>query len=245
MLGRVASRYVRSYNLRPLHTTSSNIVRQNLRNLLRETAQPVAIVTFLMPGPHRGAHGTHSSSPLHFHGATLSSFTSIAMDPHPLVAFSLRIPSRMATQLQDAHRNYAHWATHMVVNLLSAAQAYTAIRFSRVDLHPHPFEEVKYTLSEEGLPILDGSLGALSCKLVAASWPLHDLESLKHGRKEMTPAWEGEGAASELFIAEVTRVESVRSLNEQDTNEQIPLIYHRRGYATTCEITPHPTSSGP
>jgi len=109
------------------------------------------------------------------------------------------------------------------------------VRFSRVDLHPEPFKETLHSLSAEGLPVLDGVLGALSCRLVAASWPLHDLEVLcGDPRKDI--AWEGNGVASELFIAEVTRVESLPPSLDGSHEEGLrtsPLIYHRRTYATT------------
>lgn len=168
------------------------------------------------------------------------------MDPHPLVAFSLRIPSRMATSLKSAH---PHWPSHMVVNILSAAQADTAVKFSRVDLHPHPFDEVPYFLTEEGLPVLEGSLGALSCKLVAASWPLHDLESLRAGApgREAEIEWDGEGVASELFIARVTRVESIagETRAEDDALRTLPLLYHRRAYSTTRDVPPSPPEPSP
>ena len=172
------------------------------------------------------------------------------MDPHPLVAFSLRIPSRMATSLKNAHEDTtnlehnavlcSHLPSHMVVNILSASQADVAVQFSRADLHPHPFDHVQYKLTEEGLPVLMGSLGALSCRLVAASWPLHDLHSLKHGHgkgKGIDVAWEGDAVASELFIAQVVRVEDVGA-GEDGVAEQIqtPLLYYRRGYATTRDI---------
>ncbi|KAG6329480.1 hypothetical protein ID866_9609, partial [Astraeus odoratus] len=96
-----------------------------------------------------------------YHGATLSSFTSIALDPYPLVAFSLRIPSRMATAL-NSHVDQARAempgliSAHMVINILSAPQADLAVKFSRADLHPRPFEDpdVHWTKSEDGLPIL-------------------------------------------------------------------------------------------
>ncbi|KAL4252858.1 FMN-binding split barrel [Abortiporus biennis] len=218
------------------HTKPSpQSVRNDLRTLLRETAQPVAVVTSLMPEIHLSKSESHPHSK--FHGATLSSFSSIAMDPHPLVAFSLRIPSRMATSLKDAHID---WPSHMVVNILSASQADVAVKFSRVDLHPYPFQSVPYFLSEEGLPVIEGSLGALSCKLVASSWPLHDLEVLRSGkRREVEKAWEGEGVASELFIARVTRVESLASSDASEEDlRTLPLLYHRRGYSTTSEI-PH------
>jgi len=220
-------------HIRARHSNAAlDTVRSDLRSLLRETAQPVAVVTSLMPQLHT-TECPHSK----FHGATLSSFSSIAMDPHPLVAFSLRIPSRMATSLKDAHMD---WPTHMVVNILSASQVDAAIRFSRVDLYPHPFSDLPYTLTEEGLPIIDGSLGALSCKLVASSWPLHDLEGLRMGEgdRQLSTVWEGDGVASELFIARVTRVEVVPKPQSEDDPRTLPLLYHRRAYATTCHIHP-------
>ncbi|KAI0692498.1 flavin reductase like domain-containing protein, partial [Cytidiella melzeri] len=230
-----------------------------LRNLLRDTAQPVAIVTSLMPTepflpPPDSAVKETSTHHSRFHGATLSSFSAIAMDPHPLIAFSLRIPSRMATTLKLAHPHpharetphshpnpLANLSTHMVVNILSSHQADLAVQFSRPDLHPHPFAVAPYRLTDEGLPVLKSSLGALSCKLVASSWPLHDLESLKHGRKENsneTQPWDGEGVASELFIAQVVRVEHVE--DEQygagEERTKTPLLYYQRKYATTRDV---------
>jgi flavin reductase (DIM6/NTAB) family NADH-FMN oxidoreductase RutF len=141
------------------HSTAAHEhVKRDLRTLLRNTAQPVAVVTSLMPQAHS------SSSGAVYHGATLSSFTSIAMDPYPLVAFALRIPSRMATSLKVA---CPEQPSHMVVNLLSAEQSSVAVTFSRPDLHPHPFTTVPYILTAEGLPVIVGSLGVMSCKLVS------------------------------------------------------------------------------
>jgi len=210
---------------------SSRSVRDDLRALLRETAQPVAVVTSLMPHTH--PKPTTAVLP-RFHGATLSSFSPIAMDPHPLVAFSLRIPSRMATSLKTAH---VDWPSHMVVNILSAQQADVAVKFSRVDLHPRPFDEIPHFLNKEGLPVLEGSLGALSCKLVASSWPLHDLDLLRSRQNTADAVWEGDGVASELFIAEVVRVEDVKAAEESEsTLRTLPLLYHRRAYATAHDI---------
>ncbi|KAI9062700.1 hypothetical protein FKP32DRAFT_820040 [Trametes sanguinea] len=202
-------------------------VRDDLRLLLRDTAQPVAVVTALMDPTIPQASTTSSR----FHGATLSSFSSISMDPHPLVAFSLRIPSRMATSLTSAHSS-SSCPSHLVINILSERQADAAIRFSRPDLYPEPFTSIPHSLTEEGLPVLDGSVGAMSCRLVAASWPLHDLESLTGGGKGEKSEWEGEGVASELFIAEVLRLERMPS----SRGPVRPLLYYRRGYVTTCEL---------
>lgn len=221
--------HYRKYTCFSTNAPSQNATRNKLRLLLRETAQPVAVVTSLMPSSEKAGHA--------FHGATLSSFTSIAMDPHPLVTFALRLPSRMATAL---HLTRSDMPAHMVVNLLSADQASLAVTFSRPDLHPNPFSALRYTLTEEGLPVLEGSLGALSCKLVSPAVPLHDLDFL--GRPgtvggKCKPRQLDEGVASELFIARVLRVETLVSKNgEEDTPRTLPLLYHRRGY-TSCQST--------
>ena len=148
----------------------------------------------------------------------------------PLIAFALRMPSRIASSLDAAQPDQA---SHMVVNLLSAEQASISVKFSRPDLYPEPFSSIPYSLSEEGLPIIDGSLGAISCKLVSKAIPLHDLELLKgESSREMTKLLE-DCPSSKLFIAHVTRVESSPSDNE----DSLPLLYHRRQY-TSCQIPP-------
>jgi len=91
----------------------------------------------------------------------------------------------------------------MVINVLSAAQESTAVRFSRPDLYPEPFSSVPYTLSEEGLPVLEGCLGTLSCRLVKGSWPLHDLEFIEgHGGEtvEREVVLEGNGWPLSCFL---------------------------------------------
>ena len=218
----------------------SDALKHDLRAVLRDIAQPVAVVTSMLPpGMTNNAGGKH--------GATLSSFTSIAMDPYPLVAFSLRIPSRMASALEhlstksfsERSRSGSERKAHMVVNLLSASQADLAIKFSRPDLYPDPFSSTPFSLSEDGMPILHGVTSAISCQLVSRAFPLHDLEYLAGGggqkdHLEMPVLGAGE-VASELFLARVTRVETpVPGENLGETDDlSLPLIYHRRTY-TTC-----------
>ena len=232
-------------------------LKEHLRMLLRDIAQPVAVITSFMP-PTDSINGftkvTTNQERLNtakFHGATLSSFTSIAMDPYPLVAFALRIPSRMATTLtslsspstfQPANSTPANLYAHMVINLLSASQALEAVKFSRPDLYPAPFatpagtDATKFSLTKEGLPVLHDVMGALSCKLVTGPIPLYDLEHFGAGlpgSKAREPVL-GEGdVASELFIAQVVRVENVETLSSGKWERTLPLIYHRRGY-TSC-----------
>lgn len=237
---------------------SQKCIRQQLRELFRETAQPVAVVTTFMSSGH--------SNSIH-HGATLSSFTSIAMDPFPLVTFALRIPSRMATSLNSlaaaqattsapasssTSSSPAQTSAHMVINILASTQARHALVFSRPDLFPQPFSdpEIPYSLTQEGLPVLDGSLGSVSCRLVGRGLPLHDLDFLSETEDSLEvkrqveqerdvgggrqPAALGKGAqASELFIAQVARIEAL-GWEEGDLAPTIrPLLYHRRQF-TTC-----------
>ena len=207
-------------------TISHGHITRELRTLLRNSAQPVAVVTSILPQKSKDAA---------YHGATLSSFTSISMDPYPLVAFSLRIPSRMATSLKAVHPEQP---SHMVINLLAAGQGSVAVAFSRPDIHAHPFTTVPYTLTEDGLPVIQGSLGAMSCKLVSTALPLHDLRYLKGERMPGNEAPEltqdEEGIASELFIAQVTRVENVGV--EDSEAPRLPLLYYHREYTTVSPI---------
>jgi flavin reductase (DIM6/NTAB) family NADH-FMN oxidoreductase RutF len=136
----------------------------------------------------------------------------------------------MATTLSSLSASSSA-AAHMVVNLLSAHQSSAAIMFSRPDLHPAPFEssDVPYSLSEEGLPVLKGVVGALSCKLVRNGIPLHDLDYFRAGNGFASDSLQKEvakGIVSQLFIARVVRVESI-------AEQAFPLVYHQRGY-TTC-----------
>ena len=213
-------------------------LHNRIRALLRETAQPVAVVTCFMPSSQPPSLLASSASQM-FHGATLSSFTSISMSPYPLVAFSLRVPSRTATALSSALN------TPLCINLLSAPQSSTARTFSRPDLHPRPFETLQWSSTKEGLPTIHGSLGALSCRLVGSAWPLHDLDALgsgSSGHLDQVEAEEdrGDGVASELFIARVIRVEEVPSAEgiADDASRALPLLYHRRTYATAGDIPP-------
>ncbi|KAH8116361.1 flavin reductase like domain-containing protein [Phellopilus nigrolimitatus] len=195
-------------------STSGDATKDALRNLLRETAQPVAVVTSFYPFDGSLDDSQHSK----FHGATLSSFTSIALDPHPLVAFSLRIPSRMATSLK----------ARMQQQLPGSASS-PSLRFARADLFPEPFRITPHTLTEEGLPVLTGALGALSCSLVSCT-PLHDLCDSGFNPAEIEAIKSDGELISELFISRVIRVESAGTL--ASSKDVLPLLYHHRRYAT-------------
>lgn len=248
-----AKRWSSSSDLLTNHKSHARELSHKMRALLRETAQPVAVVTSFMPMPKEHAPQPTSSSAQSsssmtspFHGATLSSFTSISMAPHHLVAFSLRVPSRMAASLADlsSAAQQPSSSAHMVINLLAAPQTHAAILFSRPDLHPRPFEDpgIQWSLSRDGLPVLHGCLGALSCRVVGAPWPLNNLTVLgDKPSSKVEGTRDGGDIESELFIAEVLRVEDVPQVvdvGDDDTIRTLPLVYHRRRYTTTTDQLP-------
>ena len=140
----------------------------------------------------------------------------------------------------------------MVVNLLSSKQQRAAVRFSRPDLYPEPFRSVPYSLTAEGLPVIDGAVGALSCSLLRCIDLRHPDEWAGNGGRRRTELGEGPDVdsekdssfqnqiTSELFIARVMRVESVRpgpnGLQESESEEQLPLLYRHRHYTTVAPI---------
>jgi flavin reductase (DIM6/NTAB) family NADH-FMN oxidoreductase RutF len=139
-------------------------------------------------------------------------------------------------------------SSHMVVNILSAAQPHIARLFSSPDLHPFPFaeSEVQWTQSADGLPVIKGALGALSCTVIGRSLPLSDTRWLYSSMEEWKPEVQqvegGSGLASELFIARVLRVEDVQEPEDQLQNvtlRTLPLLYHKRSYTTVGKI-PNP-----
>ncbi|KAL7421457.1 hypothetical protein Q5752_004343 [Cryptotrichosporon argae] len=65
-------------------------VAARMREVMRHVAQPVAVAVTISPsGPH---------------GATLTSLTSLSLHPVPLIAFSLRLPSRLAALIRPDPR---------------------------------------------------------------------------------------------------------------------------------------------
>lgn len=231
------------------NTATNNSVRESLRTLLQHTAQPVSVLTVKCQS---GAEP--------YHGATLSSFSSVAFHPFPIVSFALQLPSRSADALQVYSTNTSMLPEvdndepkpNLVINILSASQSSTATRFSRPDLCPKPFSDpdTPYTLTQEGVPILDGSMGALSCSLLT-SLPLHgatDWTELAVTKKDQAP-WLGGNrplspSSSVLYLARVLQIErlgrtgSVPGTDGEGAEESrdsawpLPLVYHRRSYGT-------------
>jgi flavin reductase (DIM6/NTAB) family NADH-FMN oxidoreductase RutF len=86
------------------------------------------------------------------HGLTASSFNSVSLDP-PLVLWSL---SNSASSMASFSAN-----SHYVINVLAADQEQLAMHFSRRT--ENRFENIDYTLSRSGMPILNGVVAWFEC----------------------------------------------------------------------------------
>ncbi|KIJ54744.1 hypothetical protein M422DRAFT_24649 [Sphaerobolus stellatus SS14] len=199
---------------------STDETRTRCIALMRATAQPVSVATTILP---RSSEDTTAPE---YHGATLSSFTSVAMYPYPIISFALRTPSRMADILRrHSQTKLCPPTPHLVINLLGSSMAHTAVHFSRP--REDPFGSTAYFLSQEKIPILQDSLGALTCSLIR-SIPLGEPEDgVTHAPDKL------EGQGSELFLARVLRVEPGQPPGSQNGTENLlPLLYHHQRYGT-------------
>lgn len=93
------------------------------------------------------------------HGLTVSSFTSVSLEP-PLILVCLAAP-----ELVEALQTAARFA----VSLLGRGQEAVSTYFASSDLRElKTFKEVGGTWTPSGLPVIDGAVGQLECKLFDA-----------------------------------------------------------------------------
>ncbi|GAA6017427.1 hypothetical protein JCM11491_006654 [Sporobolomyces phaffii] len=196
------------------------------RELFRRVAQPVAVLTAHLPPrsldptgpaptPATDAHGDDVRE--HNHGATLSSLTSISLSP-PLVSFSLRLPSRLATHLASTPR------PRFRVHLLSPREEDLARVFARQAPLPDsaaPSPSATTTQTDWSTePAFDASvfrrladdsnanataagLGSIECTVVHTV----DLWRIDDADRTTTDRTDDADNRSQLFVA---RVESVK-----------------------------------
>lgn len=116
-------------------------IQQSFREAMASVATPVSVVTTTWEDEH--------------YGATVSAFSSLSMDP-PMVLVSLDHRSTLLTAIRSANR--------FGVNILSADQAPTALRFAS-SRGVGKFDGVSWQ-ADSGLPRLEGSVGWLACDVV-------------------------------------------------------------------------------
>ncbi|KAI8990814.1 flavin reductase like domain-containing protein, partial [Mycotypha africana] len=169
-------------------------VTEDVRGIMRRVPQPVAVVTTSRPVDIK------STPTLLRRGVTVGSFTSVCLQPEPLVSFCVRIPSRASDLL--------HSSGSMVVNLLAREQVQQSIAFSSPTAVDQFIDIPFYDDPITGLPVLVGTLGAMHCDLYKVV-PLGD---------------------HELWITRVTRVEEGIGGEHGRREEAQPLLYYDRGY---------------
>ena len=110
------------------------------RQALSQFATGVTIVTAALPDGRLA-------------GVTINSFNSVSLDP-PLVLWSL---AHAASCMADFDR-----ARGYVINVLADDQAALAQRFARPG--EDRFEQVAFTRSASGQPVLDGAVASFECR---------------------------------------------------------------------------------
>ena len=92
-------------------------------------------------------------------GITVSSFSSLSLNP-PLCLFSIG--------KEQASRPLFEKTDHFVINVLCAKQEDIAWQFAKPV--ENKFENVSYTESENGMPIINGNIAHFCCK----KWALYE-----------------------------------------------------------------------
>lgn len=211
MLGaRVNARALRSARSHRLLSTrniaapdSSAEMLASLRQLMRYTAQPVSVVSTSLASPGSVEAGTHN------HGATLSSFSSTSFNP-ALVAFSLRLPSRLATAFLE------HEGARFQVHLLEAGQEELAKLFAR----QHVGDAEGGFTAESFRQLRTSALGTLDCQIAST---LH-LDQMQPDFAE-EPSGKAVEVRSCLFVARVLQV-AVGDVGGR------PLVWHNQQYTS-------------
>lgn len=89
-------------------------------------------------------------------GITANSFAAVSLDP-PLVLWSPANASKRASYYIEA----ADYAIHV----LRADQGAVSAAFAKA---PHRFHDLSYTLSDQGVPLIEGCLARFECRRHAA-----------------------------------------------------------------------------
>lgn len=129
-------------------STTSNLP-ESIKSLMRISAQSVGVITSYIQQPSSTSSQKEERS---VHGATLSSFTTVSLEP-PIVAFSLRTPSRLADALlcppmkvsnpsstspSNSNPSTSSSTTtseaHFIINILSSTQSSIASSFAKPGL---------------------------------------------------------------------------------------------------------------
>jgi flavin reductase (DIM6/NTAB) family NADH-FMN oxidoreductase RutF len=128
-----------------MHANESGIPPEALLALMRHVPSPVTIVTTASSGQRRGM--------------TAGSFNGVSLEPL-LVSLNVIRDSQMHDVLTKA--------THFAIHILSEAQADWSEHFAIPDMNGvDQFINVPHHIDQQGIPILQGSLGVVYCRMYA------------------------------------------------------------------------------
>ncbi|KAA1082122.1 hypothetical protein PGTUg99_021503 [Puccinia graminis f. sp. tritici] len=170
------------------------------REVMRQLSYPVTVVTVELE------EGGQS------HGATVSSFSSVALQPQPLVSLALRRPSRLAAHLVQRPRQ------PFSVFLLS----HQSLSIDLASLFSRPKDRIP---SAAFASLQQSCLARLDCRVLSSL----DLAELAHhhaDNKELPLSTNQIG--STLFIGQVLQ----STYSTVETAQSSPLMYHNRSYTT-------------
>ncbi|CAH7673083.1 flavin reductase like domain-containing protein [Phakopsora pachyrhizi] len=178
---------------------------RRLRRLMRGLSYPVTIVTVRLDSGN-------------LHGTTISSFNSVSIEPYQqLVSFSIRLPSRLATQLFD------HPETTLSIHLLDFEHRQIQLAQS--------FSNQKDSIDRLAFQRLDQLCSIkLNCRVTQKISLLKPAPKEDHKTNGLSDAHQKceNQIGSVIFIAEVLRICEKDKADETSR----PLMYHNRLYTT-------------
>lgn len=177
--------------------TNSIKTGSDLRLMMRKLSHSVTIITTKNPSNHQ-----------EFHGTTISSLTSISIDPIPLISFSLRLPSRLYNLLSKNHPFNVH--------LLNSD--HQSITLSKLFSKPRSEEEKQNLELIELCRKLNVEIGF--GRLVCSIWKTIELIENEDQNQNQVK--------SVLILAKV--IEVIELKHHQNCSK--PLLYYNQTYTT-------------
>ncbi|KNZ54318.1 uncharacterized protein VP01_297g2 [Puccinia sorghi] len=178
----------------------SSCAPEPFRQVMRQLSFPVSVLTVQL----------EDGQP---HGATVSSLSSVALEPHPLISLSLRRPSRLASHLLRQPRQ--SFQVFLLNHLPDSIRLATIFSQPRNQIPFAAFHSLQQT-----------AFACLHCHVLQSI----DLSSLNHLTPQhhlhLSPSSDTL-SGSTLFIARV-----LQSTFSAGNTQQQPLMYHNRSYTT-------------
>lgn len=137
---------VDAFRVRRLNSEKSTYTfTKSMRSVMRSVTQPVAVVTTTARRISCNADKPETSEILHeLRGMTISSFTTVTLEPEPIISFNIRNPSSTLDALKDTR----HFCVHFPTQTSEGRQiAQTFVKGNAKETSENPFKVEEWTLS--------------------------------------------------------------------------------------------------